>query len=50
MTLPGINEEQARLIVLYREKAGRYEQLSDLLKIKGMTQGKYDEIEKLIYL
>ena len=49
-TLPGISEEQARLIVLYREKAGKYEQLSDLLKIKGMTQGKYNEIEKLIYL
>ncbi len=47
-TLPGISEEQARLIVLYREKAGQYEQLSDLLKVKGMTMGRYNEIENLI--
>ncbi len=48
MTLPGIDEEQARLIVLYRERAGNYEQLSDLLKVKGMTMGRYNEIENLI--
>lgn len=50
MTLPGIGEEQARLFVVYREQAGQYEKLLDLVKVKGMTQDKFNQIKDYITL
>ena len=50
MTLPGISEEQARLFVVWREKAGSYENTLDLVKVKGMSQEQYNRIKDYICL
>ena len=48
MTLPGIGEAKARLIVDYRETNGRYEDPAEIMKIQGIKQGVYDRISDMV--
>ena len=47
--IDGISEELARLIVLYREKAGGYTSIEDLKKIAQLGYNTYDKIKDSIY-
>ena len=47
--IDGITEELARLIVLYREKAGGYTSTEDLKKITQLGYNTYNKIKDSIY-
>ena len=42
--VPGIGPKTAQAIVDFRQKSGRYRRIEDLLAIKGISQGKLDEM------
>ncbi|MBO6214998.1 MAG: helix-hairpin-helix domain-containing protein [Lachnospiraceae bacterium] len=50
MTLPGIGESKARLIIDYRETNGGFSAPSDIMKIRGIKQGVYDNIKDRIII
>lgn len=45
MTLPGIGESKAELIVEYREEHGAFESIEDLMNIPGIKEGVYNKIK-----
>lgn len=48
MTLPGIGESKADLIIQYREEHGNFESVEDLMDIPGIKQGVFDKIKDSI--
>lgn len=48
--LPGIGESLAEQIVRYRKLHGPFEHKSDLKKVKGIGDAKYDELKSMITL
>ncbi|MFO7526264.1 MAG: helix-hairpin-helix domain-containing protein [Ignavibacteriaceae bacterium] len=48
--LPGIGKKTAQSILDFRIKNGKFNQVSDLLKIKGIGQTKLNNIKKYIYI
>lgn len=50
MTLPGIGKKTAQSILDFRIKSGKFKQVSDLLKIKGIGQTKLNNIKKYIFI
>ncbi len=50
MTLKGIGEAYAMRIIRYREENGDFQRTEDLMKIKGITRSRYDQIKDNITL
>ncbi|MBQ9983657.1 MAG: ComEA family DNA-binding protein [Lachnospiraceae bacterium] len=48
MTLPGIGESKAALIVEYREEHGRFQSIEDLMDIPGIKEGVFNKIKDYI--
>lgn len=48
MTLPGIGEAKAMLIINYRIEHGSFVKIEDLMKISGIKKGIYEKIKALI--
>lgn len=48
MTLPGIGESKAELILQYKEEHGEFEAVEDLMNIPGIKEGVYNKIKDLI--
>lgn len=48
MTLPGIGESKAQLILEYREEHGTFESVEDLMNIPGIKEGVYNKIKDSI--
>lgn len=48
MTLPGIGESKAELILQYREEHGDFEAVEDLMNIPGIKEGVYNKIKDSI--
>jgi competence protein ComEA len=46
--LPGIGETRAQAIVDYRNKNGPFKRIEDLLKVSGIGEGTFDEIEDYV--
>jgi competence protein ComEA len=46
--LPGIGESKAKAIVAYREDHGAYQQVEDLLEVKGIGDVALERIRKLV--
>lgn len=44
MTLPGIGQSKADLIISYREEHGRFSAPEDIMKIQGIKEGVYQKI------
>lgn len=50
MTLPGIGESTAQAIITYRETHGFYQNLEDLMNVKGIGERKFSTIKERITL
>ncbi len=48
MTLPGIGEAKAMLIMEYRTKNGRFGTIEDIMKISGIKEGMFNRIKDRI--
>lgn len=48
MTLPGIGESRAEAIIAYREEHGGFSDTTELLKVRGIKQGIYEQVKDLI--
>lgn len=48
MTLPGIGEAKAKSILKYREEAGGFQEIEDIMKIEGIKKGVFNNICDLI--
>ena len=48
MTLPGIGESKARMIIAYREEHGSFSSIEDLKKIAGIKDGVFNKIKDSI--
>ncbi len=48
MTLPGIGEAKAALIVGYREEHGKFSKIEDLMQISGIKEGIFQKIKNNI--
>ncbi|MCT4543596.1 MAG: helix-hairpin-helix domain-containing protein [Vallitalea sp.] len=48
MTLSGIGESKAKLIIEYREKNGDYKSIEDIMKISGIKQEAFNKIKDSI--
>ena len=48
MTLPGIGDAKAELILSYREENGPFSDIGDLMKIPGIKEGIFEQIKELI--
>lgn len=48
--IPGIGEKLAQRIIEYRDQQGRFEEVEDLKKIKGITGYRYEKIKDLLYI
>lgn len=48
MTLPGIGEAKAALIVSYREEHGKFSKIEDLMQISGIKEGIFQKIKNNI--
>jgi competence protein ComEA len=46
--LPGIGETRAQAIVDYRNENGPFKRIEDLLKVSGIGEGTFDEIEDYV--
>ncbi|HHW48420.1 MAG TPA: competence protein ComEA [Clostridiaceae bacterium] len=47
-TLPGIGKATAREIVDYREKNGNFKDITDIMKVPGIKEGRFNNIKDLI--
>ena len=48
MTIPGIGEKRANDIISYREENGPFEVKEDIMKVTGIKESLYDQIESYI--
>lgn len=48
MTLPGVGQAKANLIIEYRTQNGSFSSKEDLMKISGIKEGVYNKIKDLI--
>jgi competence protein ComEA len=48
LTLPGIGESKADLIIQYREDNGKFSKIEDIMKIQGIKEGVFRKIKNLI--
>ena len=48
MTLPGIGEAKASLIIEYRNQNGRFGTIEDIMKISGIKEGMFNRIKDRI--
>ena len=48
MTLPGIGEAKAALIIEYRNANGRFDSIEDIMKISGIKEGMFNRIKDRI--
>lgn len=48
MTLPGVGQAKANLIIEYRTQNGSFSNKDDLMKISGIKEGVYNKIKDLI--
>lgn len=48
MTLPGVGEAKAALIVQYREEHGRFRMIEDIMNISGIKEGLFGKIKDYI--
>ena len=48
MQLPGIGEVRASAIIEYRTQYGEFETIEDIMKVKGIKNGIFGKISKLI--
>lgn len=48
MTLPGIGESKADIIIQYREEHGSFETIEELMDIPGIKEGVFNKIKSLI--
>ncbi len=49
-TLPGIGPSTAAKIIEYRENIGSFQTLEDLMKVKGIGNGKFNKLKEYICL
>lgn len=50
MTLPGIGESKANLIIEYREKNNGFKTIEDIMEVKGIGQAMYEKIKNYLTL
>ncbi|SFQ32745.1 competence protein ComEA [Lachnospiraceae bacterium XBB1006] len=48
VTLPGIGDAKADLILTYREQNGKFSSIEDIMKIQGIKEGVFRKIKDLI--
>ncbi len=48
--IPGIGSALAQEIIRYREKVGRFNQVSDLMKVPGIKQAKFNQIKDKVHV
>ncbi len=48
MTLPGVGQSKAELIIQYREEHGRFQAIEDIMNISGIKEGLFGKIKDLI--
>ena len=48
MTLPGVGESKADLIIRYREEHGKFRQIEDVMNISGIKEGLFEKIKENI--
>lgn len=48
--LPGIGENTANKIIIFRTKVGRFTSLEQLMEVKGIGEKKFEKIKKYIYI
>lgn len=48
MTLPGIGKVRAEAIIAYRQSAGKFEKIEDIMNVKGIKTGIFSKISSLI--
>jgi len=48
MTLPGIGEAKAELIIRHREENGRFNSIDEIMEIEGIKEGVFHKIEDMI--
>lgn len=48
MTLPGIGESKARVIIAYREEHGSFASVEDICNVSGIKEGLYNNIKDYI--
>ncbi len=48
MTLTGIGESKAQMIITYREENGPFHAIEDIMKISGIKEGVYNQIKENI--
>ncbi len=48
MTLPGIGKVRAAAIIEYRQQAGKFEKIEDIMNVKGIKTGIFSKIKNLI--
>lgn len=48
MTLPGIGQSKAELILSYRESKGNFEKIEELMEIEGIKEGVFNKIKDKI--
>ena len=48
MTLPGIGEAKADLIIRYRETMGKFGSIEEIMEIEGIKEGVFRKIEDRI--
>ncbi|HOO27544.1 MAG TPA: ComEA family DNA-binding protein, partial [Lachnospiraceae bacterium] len=48
MTLPGIGEAKAGNIIRYREEAGSFREIEDIMLVEGIKTGLFNKIKEYI--
>ncbi len=48
MTLPGVGESKAELIIQYREEHGGFQKIEDIMNISGIKEGLFEKIKNYI--
>lgn len=50
MTLPGIGESKAKLIIKYRDDNGGFKKIEDIMNVKGIGESMFEKIKSYIML